>query len=77
MQHRRPRLVLTLAIAAFGALAVSAVSATDPVKPKNGRYIAKCSQGAFSQCGEAGWTVSNEGGRIDKQAGVPWPNDPD
>ena len=77
MLHRRPHLVLALAVVAFGVSAVSPVSAADPVKPKNGRYFAKCPQGAFTQCGEAGWTVSNEGGRIDKQASVPWPNDPD
>jgi hypothetical protein len=74
---QRPHLVLALAIPAFGALAVSAVSAADPVKPKNGRYNATCPQGAFSQCGEAYWDVSNGGSRIAKQASVPWPNDPD
>jgi hypothetical protein len=77
MLHRRPRLVVILGIAAFGALAVSPVLASDPVKPKNGGYMATCPQGAFTQCGEAYWNVKRDGTRIPKDAGVPWPNDPD
>ena len=76
MFQRRSRLALVLGIAAFGALAVAPVSANDPVKPKNGRYFAKCPQGWMTQCGEAYWDVKRHGTRIPSNANVPWPNDP-
>lgn len=77
MLRQRVHLVLTLGIAALGAMAVSPVSAQDPVQPKNGQYNAKCPEGAFDQCGESYWTVSNKGRTIKPDAKAPWPNDLD
>jgi hypothetical protein len=77
MRKLRNRLTPVVGALLLLAAAVPSV-ASDSVKPKTGRYTAKCPQGYGSACGEASWNVVSHDGKkkIAKPANVPWPNDP-
>jgi len=64
---------MVAALVSFSAASFGAGTVT----PKPGRYDPDCPQGYQGICGEGVFIVIAGSKKLDKFAGVPWPNDPD